>query len=406
MPSNHVDSLIKLTMSSFLRSILNGYPQAQLWGVLQAKAVLYALADASDAGHALRTMLSSMSTTLTGDGTYFVNGIGSLGERAFIPENNHAIYSCQGDYEITVCSALNMLFTSSFAACQAIEALYIACLEQVFLQNYWATNCVVFQTSISNPSAGIICDVSGVQGYPHPYSKPLGIIVNNMLSSLTVTLEEQRGLVCASPSTCDFTSGGLFITTTVRELLFEGFTDPLVLKYLNLKHAQDNISFACVDSAFASSPSGSCTKSTYSCGKEGVRLLWSNKSLDLVYGITDNNVFFSPYFYRSQDSNEMLTFMTQASIKVMNPVFALHPAWNSNDTNFLKLYQCKGNIIYSDDGVFPKCSSRVDSGLRDFRSIGEIETFHGNGSISYLQNSTTPVAGRIGLYTQNEPFLW
>ena len=46
-------------------------------------------------------------------------------------------------------------------------------------------------------------------------------------------------------SLCDFSWGGLFTTTTVNNLLFRGYTDQMVIKYLNLKHEHDGVIYEC-----------------------------------------------------------------------------------------------------------------------------------------------------------------
>lgn len=54
------------------------------------------------------------------------------------------------------------------------------------------------------------------------------------------------------------------MTTTVRKLLFNGYTEPSVLKYLNAKYKEYNISFQC-----AREPFDSCGLQQYSCSDAG-----------------------------------------------------------------------------------------------------------------------------------------
>jgi hypothetical protein len=57
----------------------------------------------------------------------------------------------------------------------------------------------------------------------------------------------------------------MFITTRVNNILFEGYTDPSVLKYTNLNHKLDNIQFECIDN-----PHDQCGVPNYHCSNAGM----------------------------------------------------------------------------------------------------------------------------------------
>lgn len=378
-----------------------GFPQAALYDVFEARDMLTTLACGDANCRELKKSLSDTSFTFVGDGTTFVNGVGRAGETAFILENNQATFTCSHPFE-SICTILNRNYVSSFDQCKNVELLYLDCTFQVFLKNYWATACDLFQTTITNPSTGIACDENAVLTHKHPYRKLLGNIMNRMMTSLTVKLVMQTGLVCFSQTACAFNTGGAFITTTVNKLLFDGMSDPLVIRYLNLRYLKETVSFSCLGN-----PLSACGKANYACDKRGIRLTWRTGHLDLNVD-TDKALYFASEFYF--DSNgELLDFTARnfAAFSVMNPIFALYPAWTSNDTEFLKSYQCEGRVFYGPDSLFQSCLTTVDSGSVISDNVGKLVAFKGNSSIgSQGGNLSVAVRGSIDVHEQQTPLLW
>ena len=155
------------------------------------------------------------------------------------------------------------------------------------------TNCKLFQTTISNQLTGILCDHSYVNGYAHPFKKIRGKgnrpqymrwfilhivdwkgnVVYNMLLSMTIDLKLKKGLWCSNVDNCQFESGGMFTTTTVKQLLFQGFSDPSILSYLNSKHVHHKVRFSCRENGY-----DHCGKELLRCNEKGIFMSLPNSS--------------------------------------------------------------------------------------------------------------------------------
>ena len=65
--------------------------------------------------------------------------------------------------------------------------------------------------------------------------------------------------------------GGMFATTTVRKLLFNGYTEPSVLKYLNRKFETRSIGYECREH-----PYDICGQQLFDCPTPGLTLTLPN----------------------------------------------------------------------------------------------------------------------------------
>jgi len=73
----------------------------------------------------------------------------------------------------------------------------------------------------------------------------------------------------------------MFATTTVRKLLFNGYTEPSVLKYLNLKLENSSIRFECREK-----PYDICGEQLYDCMTPGLMLILPhNKRYPLLLSV-------------------------------------------------------------------------------------------------------------------------
>jgi len=401
-------------------ALLQGYPNAFIYSISDARVLLGKLASADDDGFEFRRHISSAGTTFIGDGSHFVNGVGDAGDLAFTQEYNRADFRCDDNpANKAACDILAANFTSSSTNCYVVEALYSQCLRQSkFIQDNWIAvgNCLNFETTISSPSNGIKCDDYSIFGVKHPYVKSRGNIVFKMMYSYALKLQLLNGLWCSNSDSCSYEEGGLFVTTTLRKYLFDGYTEPSILKYLNLKHQQNNISFQCKKQPF-----DSCGLQRYSCSDDGVVMnLPLNQSVLLRYNSLPKDEYFAPYFEIVGETGEMLwpfssnsskavraqllhdfeatpvqsnsTNATVTILRVQNPFFALYPAWNTADKPFLKEYQCHFRLFGGLPGRFPSCEDTLFTG-RDLvnKSLSLIK-FHGNTSI-YGLDRPMPVNG-------------
>lgn len=246
---------------------------------------------------------------------------------------------------------------------------------------------------MTSTSSGIQCDAYAVYGHPHPYNKTIGNIVYEMMYQYTLDLALKNGLWCRSYDKCNFDYGGLFRTTTVNAVLFEGYTDASVLQYLNLKHSQDGVSFYCTSNPLI------CGKRSLYCTDNRVTMLLPNgKSFNLDYRTTPKDEFFAPFFEISLQGDllwrysmnpvvaarSMRRAASEKVIKVTNPFWAAHPAWNSNDTEFNKYLQCQKRQFSGPPYLFNSCLTSLKTGMKRVNESLQMIVFHGNKSINHF----------------------
>jgi hypothetical protein len=266
-----------------------------------------------------------------------------------------------------------------------------------------------------------------------------------MLLEFMVHQVLQQGLWCSSIDTCMFDLGGIFITTSVRKLLFEGFSDPSVLKYLSLKHESDNITFICAANAVSA-----CGQSNMLCNEDGILMqLPASKSFLLKYNETAIDEYFSPVFYvdtvtgdmywphamnstratldalalqalnvsdtlSQQDANTddvrsgSLGATSPSSsniVRVFNPIWAAHPAWHSGNVPFNKYLQCSKRYFGGPVDVFASCEDTLNTGAVDLFNTLNLQTFSGNSTLRYY-STEFPVNGSTFPDLQNPMYLF
>jgi hypothetical protein len=96
---------------------------------------------------------------------------------------------------------------------------------------------------MTSPQQGIQVTMADVYGHVHPYTKSRGNVLYEMVYSLTMDLKIKSGLWCPNFNGCPYAWGGMFTNVKVRQLLFQGFTEPSVLRYLNMRYYVDGISY-------------------------------------------------------------------------------------------------------------------------------------------------------------------
>jgi hypothetical protein len=331
-----------------------------------------------------------------GDGVNYENGVGDVGVFTYTDEANLGNFSCGGE-AAGACAALNNFHTATYeTTCSQTQDVYDLCRDQIFRQSFWVTNCETFETALTDPSNGIPCDVNTVYGETYPYTKSRGNVLYFMLSEMTNSFVMTNGLYCGNIETCAFTDGGLFKLTTVKKFLFEGFNDPALLKYYNLKFAQSNISFECVEDAF-----DTCGEQKYVCSDAGVYLTLPGGSRKLLqYENTSLDEFFAPYFDITADgellwihsSNDTVRNYSRTIYKQVNTTrvpnihFAAFPHWNGADEGFQQYYQCQNRVLFGRLGAFTSCEDTLRTGQSHYEETFEIVRFRGNESLDHFGN--------------------
>ena len=127
---NYYENLIEY--SSW--AVRQGYTDAWIYSLDDARTLLHALARRDDIGVQLREHIAYRGTTFFGDGVNFVNSVGELGEVTFTKEANRGNFSCEGTNE-PACAILDVFYESSTAQCFEIQALFEDCEDQFVFEN-------------------------------------------------------------------------------------------------------------------------------------------------------------------------------------------------------------------------------------------------------------------------------
>jgi hypothetical protein len=412
--------------------VRQGFPYHWIYSVDDSRTLLNALARNDSLGVSFREHIFYRGSTLIGDGVNLVNNVGDLGEVAFTPEANLGNFSCTGELA-PACDLLTSVQSSSSGQCASVNSLYTACFrEYVFLQNRWIANsyCSDFETSITNPSKGIPCDTVQVYGNPHPYQKSRGNVVYQMLYSLTYLTNLQYGLWCESPASCGFNYGGMFVNATVQDVLFEGFTDSSILYFLQKEYGEEGLQFECVTDAY-----DVCGVKSYHCNEDGVYMILPQTSERylMAYQSTPHDEYFAPHYVIDKSTGEMLwpyaknstlAAVDQAQILssdtsniifVPNPFWAAYPAWDTNQSDFLKYYQCTKRMYAGNPGLFTSCEQTIYTGTDGIaENMLQLKSFYGNETIKSFDTSiATNMSSLEGfnvegstLNQQYTPYYW
>lgn len=396
-----------------------GFPESWIYDVKDSELLLSTLAERSNSALEFRKSIVYGSTTLIGDGERFINKVGAVGEVTFIVENSEANFSCTGE-KTAACDLIQEAVISSAEQCNYIEVLlYDACVEAVARRSAWLAQCTLFQTSMTSPLQGIQCDHDFVYGYAHPFTKRRGNIISAMLYSLTSDIVLKVGLFCPSYENCNYEWGGFFVTTNAQRLLFEGYSDASVLKYLELKHSDINLYFQCLDSPF-----DQCGIKNYHCthgGDSGGGFTMSvgETSFRMTYGVTSHEKYFAPFFEFTKKNGTMLwrhdidpeivkisreLGSREETTEVMNPIWTAYPAWhNTSVENWHKFYQCSMRMYSGLPDNFNSCEDTHNTGREDFSLLMNLEVFKGNKSIIFFD---TEIAVNGTSYEQFAAYLW
>jgi hypothetical protein len=117
-------------------SILQGYPNAWLYSIEEARLLLNTLARNDNIGTAFRRHIMYTGSTFIGNGSKIIREVGEPGDVTFIAENYFASFECSKTPVSKVCDILDVRFTSSAADCAFIEDMYKECTrEQLFHNN-------------------------------------------------------------------------------------------------------------------------------------------------------------------------------------------------------------------------------------------------------------------------------
>lgn len=396
----------------------SGFPSSWIYDVDDAKQLLSKLADETDDGFQFRKNLLYASTTFIGDGSRYINEVGDPGEVVFVIENSMANFSCTGN-NVEECDLIQEDVVSSRSQCEYIEVLlYDYCNDQIARRNLWVTSCDIFQTSMTSPLQGIQCDLDFVFGNPHPFTKHRGNIVSSMMYSMTWDIAFSLGLFCRGSGPCEFEWAGMFMVTTVNQLLFEGFSDASVLKYLELKHTDIELQIECMRDAY-----DKCGTKNYHCmlggnGQRGFNITTKTDQYEIKYGRTEVDKYFAPILETTSNGTFIWRYAMNETIRnasiavaaseggivsILNPIWTSYPAWHTENDDFHKFFQCSMRYYSGMPGEYNSCEDVHYTGTDDISLLMKLKTFRGNDSITFV-DSDILVAGQS--YDQFRPYLW
>ncbi len=188
----------------------------------------------------------------------------------------------------------------------------------------------------------------------------------------------------------------------VRQLLFEGFTEPSVLRYLNMRYESESVSFSCVENSV-----GECDKEILRCNEAGVYVnLPGGESKILGYAMNRKDEYFSPYIKIVRGTNEILydshineTVQARAAevastdpdsiITIRNPFWAAYPAWDSTDVEFQKFHQCQKRTYFGMPHLFTSCRDVLNTGRTDLVEARNQIEFFGNDTLYYFDSRSS-----------------
>lgn len=398
-------------------ALRSGYPNARISNVTESRILLETLSSTDQDSVEFRRFIMYQSTTLVGDGTNQVNGVGEIGEVAFTNENNIGDFTCPGvggDVE-TGCSILSEYVNSSADQCTYIDvSIFDVCEDRIRKNDQWVTQCERFETSMTSPLQGIQCDTEYVYGQLHPYVKSKGLMLSKMMFGLVIEIVLKLGLWCPDYDNCEFDRSGLFTTIPVQKLLFEGFADAGVLKYLHNKYHTKGVHFEC-----ANAPYDECGVQSFFCDAHGINMGVGNETLLLQYGNTSKEKYFVERFYVSKgtliwpydkdvnvsaDARAIIAADTNNEIfTIINPFFTFFPAWESGDEEFQIFYQCQGRYLFGPPELFNSCSSAVETGTDKISNLKHLLYYNGNETVDII-GAGINTSGTIDL--QLEAYRW
>lgn len=115
-------------------AIKQGHPTAWIYNTTDAHILLSTLALANPVGQQFREFLITTGTTLVGNGKSIINGVGAVGDRAFLNQVTDADFACTGPNQ-AACSILRRSYPSSADYCDDIEDMYMICVKRLFAGN-------------------------------------------------------------------------------------------------------------------------------------------------------------------------------------------------------------------------------------------------------------------------------
>lgn len=353
---------------------------------------------------------------------------------------------------------LNEPMYSSVESCEKLDQMAYSCATEVsdaMSDGYphstlWSTRCDEYTTQMEDSAFGLYCTATSVglayDSHPFPMKRAnvLAKMIQNM--ALNQVLRFNRFL-CDNPVDCDYKKGGVYTTRTARQLLFDGYVDPIAVKVLNEELKSKNMSIECVNKSTIAKDEFCFPIANIECTDDGFRILYHGNMTNqtkkfamdalvdnAVLNGTGENVTASMTVSRVGENVAQWysTFLTLPDgTTIRNPTYAHYSGmlWNGYDfrtgqndslvyekmppkkskfVEWQKRRNCGMAKFGGKPGKFKNCEITVNTGRLELNKINRYYQYHGN--VSFFNTHEYGYSGGFNMsgtgFMQYEPFLF
>lgn len=352
---------------------------------------------------------------------------------------------------------LDKVFMSSSDQCVSLEELYQACvfLETEPNHKVWVTNCDTWQTTISDGAFGIYCDETSIlkvntpyshdylSTTSHPYRRKRGNVVASWLKEWTWRkILTQGRIFCDNPESCNYASGAMFVTHTVRRILFEGYVDRLSVKLLNHQLAPHNLTVRCINRSALDYTELCYPVENVECSELGFEIVSATAPGVAQFSRNGSRAFewYMPEIAINLENlsiplgavHEEGAISAERALIVKNPAFAIYPGKLLSpkiDSDALRESRQAEPAAVQDDAVvrfhkandcvhrllggprlWRSCDITLDTGKRELVDVRRIVDWRGNTTLSSVPEYAADLPLSAGILLgddfQLEPLGW
>ena len=317
---------------------------------------------------------------------------------------------------------LSQSYDSNGEECDQIQLYYETCQQNSDQPGYkdWLINCDQWMTRVTNPTLGIYCDDDKILAIntpeyhnyqslvDHPYPRKRGnVIAAHLYEWATDRVLFEERLWCFNPEICDYKKSGMFTEQRVRDVLFEGYTDPLAIKILNWDLAPRNLSLRCRNRTVNYFTEDCRPVYTNDCTEDGYEVLWhggpdpnipnANESVIMHVGRQSDqrHQWFSPEVQLPFGLGEF-----------DNPAFAIYAGQLWNNSKFQKDRVCAHRHLAGPKNRYRSCTMEIETGRHNLQQIQRVRRWYGNDTLSGGEDFEMSIRVEGNLGNQFKPELW
>ena len=391
-----------------------GYPSMNL-SVPDAKLLLRLLSSTDVDSVEMRESMIKAHTTYYCDGSdggklggVWYDGSCNHNDAYFIVQNVFANFSYSpsryaDDEEIptlwkAVSTLLDTPFDSSPQQCSRIQQMYLDCVDLTDEEGYtdWIVNCGTWETIKSAPTLGIYCDADsilkinspGFHDYvsfaPHPWQRKRGnVVATQMFEWVVLRILKEERIWCSDPVDCNYKKSGMFTEQRARDVIFEGYADPLAIKLLNRDLAPRNLTLRCVNRTVNYKTEYCQPIYTNDCTESGFEVLYRGD----VTGFKDEVIM----HVARRGENRAHWHSPEVKLpyglgQFENPAFALYAGQMWKNSTFQKQRACAHRFLGGPKNLYNGCEIEINTGRHSLKSINEITKWYGNETLNSGEN--------------------